>query len=194
MNDVNLRSTRPKRVIVGISGASGITYAICLMRLLREAGVEIHLVISDAGKLTLGYESDCTLEELRAMADVYHPNKNIGAPIASGSFRVDGMVVAPCSVKTLSEIATGCTDSLLARAADVCLKERKRLVLMLRETPLHIGHIRSMVAVTEAGGIIYPPVPAFYARPKTLDEMVTHTVTRLLDLFDIEVGEINRWK
>ena len=182
------------RIIVGISGASGIAYAICLMRLLREAGVEIHLVISDAGKLTLNYESDCTLEQLRAMADVCHPNKNIGAPIASGSFRVDGMVIAPCSVKTLSEIATGCTDSLLARAADVCLKERKRLVLMLRETPLHIGHIRSMAAVTEAGGIIYPPVPAFYARPQTLEEMVQHTVVRMLDLFDIEVGEINRWE
>ena len=194
MNTTGQLPARRKRIIVGISGASGVAYAICLMWLLREAGVEIHLVVSNAALLTLSHETDITAKQLREMADVNHDNRNIGAAIASGSFRVDGMIVAPCSVKTLSEIATGCTDSLLSRAADVCLKERKRLVLMFRETPLHIGHIRSMAAVTEAGAIIYPPVPAFYARPQSIDDMVRHSVVRMLDLFDFEMAGIDRWR
>ena len=143
--------------------------------------------------VTLGYESKLKVSDVEKLADVVHSNTDIGANIASGSFKTLGMIIAPCSVKTMAAIATGYTDSLIARAADVVLKERRRLVLMVRETPLHLGHLRAMAAVTEAGAIVFPPVPAFYAKPKTLDEMVGHTVGRALDLFDIDTGTVRRW-
>jgi 4-hydroxy-3-polyprenylbenzoate decarboxylase len=179
--------------VVGISGASGAIYGVRLLRLLRELEVESHLVVSRSAQVTLAQETQMRLADLQALADVNYPNTDIGAAISSGSFRVDGMIVAPCSIKTLSEVATGCTSSLLSRAADVMLKERRRLVLMVRETPLHAGHIRSLAAVTDAGAIVYPPVPAFYALPETLDQMVDHTLGRVLDLFDIESRTVRRW-
>ena len=185
-------SLRP-RLVVGISGASGAIYAIRLLAMLRRLDVESHLVLSNSAQVTLGHESELTVDELKAMADCCYAPSDIGARIASGSFRTLGMVVAPCSIRTLSEIATGVTSSLLTRAADVALKERRRLVLMVRETPLHLGHLRSMAAVTEAGAIVYPPVPAFYARPATLDEMVDQTLGRLLDLFGLDAPDVRRW-
>lgn len=181
------------RIVVGISGASGAVYGVRLLHLLRAGGVESHLVVSRSAQVTLAQELDMTLDDLRPLADAFYPNGDIGAAISSGSFRVDGMVIAPCSIKTLSEVATGCTGSLLSRAADVMLKERRRLVMMVRETPLHAGHIRSLAAVTEAGAIVYPPVPAFYARPASIEEMVDHTLGRVLDLFGIETGAVRRW-
>jgi 4-hydroxy-3-polyprenylbenzoate decarboxylase len=185
-------SSRP-RFIVGISGASGVVYGIRLLQLLRQLDVESHLVMSKSAQVTLAHESDLSVTEVRALADVVHSNSDIGASIASGSFQVSGMIVAPCSIKTMSEITTGMTSTLLSRSADVMLKERKRLVLMLRETPLHLGHLRSMTAVTEMGAIIYPPVPAFYARPQTIDEMVDHTLGRVLDLFGLDAKTVRRW-
>jgi 4-hydroxy-3-polyprenylbenzoate decarboxylase len=181
------------RIVVGISGASGAIYGVRLLRLLRELEVESHLVVSRSAQVTLAQELQMRLADLQALADVNYPNTDIGAAISSGSFRVDGMIVAPCSIKTLSEVATGCTSSLLSRAADVMLKERRRLVLMVRETPLHAGHIRSLAAVTDAGAIVYPPVPAFYSLPETLEQMVDHTLGRVLDLFDIESRTVRRW-
>jgi flavin prenyltransferase len=189
---MSVSSTR-RRIVVGISGASGAIYGVRLLHLLRELDIESHLVVSRSAQVTLTQELDLRLADVQALADVCYPNADIGAAISSGSFRVDGMIVAPCSIKTLSEIATGCTSSLLSRAADVVLKERRRLVLMVRETPLHAGHIRSLAAVTEAGAIVYPPVPAFYARPETLEEMVDHTLGRVLDLFDIDAPTVRRW-
>lgn len=188
-----LQAPRRRRMVVGISGASGVIYGIRLLQMLRRRQIESHLVMSRSAQVTLACESDLKIADLQALADVSYPNTDIGAAIASGSFKVDGMIIAPCSVKTLSEIASGCTSSLLSRAADVMLKERRRLVLMLRETPLHIGHIRSMAAATEAGAILYPPVPAFYAKPASLEQMVDHTLGRVLDLFDIDVPEVQRW-
>jgi len=186
--------TRPShRIVVGISGASGVVYGIRVLELLRQAKVESHLVMTRSAEVTLGYESKLKVRDVEKLADVVHSNTDIGANIASGSFKTLGMIIAPCSVKTMAAIATGYTDSLIARAADVVLKERRRLVLMVRETPLHLGHLRTMAAVTEAGAIVYPPVPAFYAMPKTLDEMVDHTVGRALDLFDIDTGTVRRW-
>ena len=182
-----------RRVIVGISGASGAVYGVRLLALLRAANVETHLVVSRSAQVTLADELGMSLAEVKAGADVHYSNADIGAAISSGSFRVDGMVIAPCSIKTLSEIATGCTSSLLSRAADVVLKERRRLVLMVRETPLHAGHIRSLADVTGAGAIVYPPEPAFYAKPATLDEMIDHTLGRVADLFDIDVRTVRRW-
>jgi 4-hydroxy-3-polyprenylbenzoate decarboxylase len=187
------QSARP-RFIVGISGASGVVYGIRLLQLLRQLEVETHLVMSKSAQVTLAYESDLSVADVRAMADVTHSNTDIGAAISSGSFRVHGMIVAPCSIKTMSEIATGVTSSLLARAADVMLKERKRLVLMLRETPLHLGHLRTMTNVTEAGAIVYPPVPAFYARPQSLEQMIDHTLGRVLDLFGLDTHTVTRWE
>ena len=183
----------PARLIVGISGASGVLYGVRMLQMLLKLGVETHLVMSKSAQLTLTHETDMSVAEVKALADVTYSNADIGASIASGSFRVSGMVIAPCSIKTLSEIASGITGSLLSRAADVTLKERRRLVLMLRETPLHLGHLRSMVAVTEAGAIVSPPVPAFYAKPASIDEMVDHSVGRVLDLFGIETGAVRRW-
>ena len=184
----------PRRVIIGITGASGAIYGVRLLELLRTApDVETHLVVSRSAQITLMQELGIKPAELHERADIVHSNADLSASISSGSFRTTGMIVAPCSIKTLSEIATGITGSLISRAADVVLKERRRLVLMLRETPLHLGHLRSMTAVTEAGAIVYPPVPAFYARPATLEQMVDHTVGRALDLLDIDVGAVRRW-
>lgn len=182
-----------RRMIVGISGASGAIYGVRLLEVLREIGVETHLVMSQAAKVTLATETDLKVADVEALASVVSPNTDVGAACASGSFRTLGMIVAPCSVKTMSEIATGVTGGLISRAADVTLKERRRLVLMVRETPLHLGHIRAMAAVTEAGGIVFPPVPAFYAQPRSIGEMVDHTIGRVLDLFDIDTALAPRW-
>jgi 4-hydroxy-3-polyprenylbenzoate decarboxylase len=190
---VTPRGASRARLIVGISGASGSIYGIRLLSMLRQIDVETHLVMSNSAQVTLGHESDLSADDLRAMADFSYSQADIGATIASGSFRTLGMVVAPCSIRTLSEIATGVTSTLLTRAADVVLKERRRLVLMVRETPLHLGHIRSMAAVTEAGAIVYPPVPAFYAKPASLEAMVDQTLGRVLDLFGLESGAVRRW-
>ncbi|PCI04114.1 MAG: 3-octaprenyl-4-hydroxybenzoate carboxy-lyase [Hyphomicrobiales bacterium] len=184
-----------KRIIVGISGASGVIYGIRALQLLREIpDIETHAVISPSAFLTAQSEVDMSADEIKKLPDVLHGFRDIGASISSGSFKTDGMLVAPCSIKTLSAIANCYAGQLLVRAADVCLKERRRLVLMLRETPLHHGHISLMQQATLNGAIIMPPVPAFYARPQSLDEMVTHTVGRALDLFGIDAGVVRRWK
>jgi flavin prenyltransferase len=180
-------------LLVGITGASGAIYGVRLLELLRACNVEAHLIVSRAAQMTLAYETTLKLADVERLATVVYSNSDVGAACSSGSFPTRGMVIAPCSIKTMSEIATGVTANLISRAADVVLKERRRLVLMLREAPLHIGHIRTMATVTEAGGIIYPPVPAFYAQPKSIDEMVDHTLARVLDLFDIDTGKIRRW-
>lgn len=182
-----------KRLLVGISGASGAIYGIRLLELLKDSGIETHLIVSRAARMTLSYETDRSIADLESLATVTYPEQDVGAACSSGSFKTLGMIIAPCSIKTMAEIASGATTNLLSRAADVCLKERRRLVLMLRETPLHLGHIRSMAAVTEAGAIVYPPVPAFYARPKSIEEMIDHTLGRALDLFDIDLGTVRRW-
>jgi 4-hydroxy-3-polyprenylbenzoate decarboxylase len=183
----------PPRLIVGMSGASGAIYGIRLLQMLRGTSVQTHLVMSQAAKITLAQETDLKVADVEALADVVHANTDIGAACASGSFPTLGMVVAPCSVKTMAEIASGVTPNLLSRSADVALKERRRLVLLLRETPLHLGHIRNMAAATEAGAIVCPPVPAFYARPASLEEMVDHTLGRVLDLFGLDLGTLRRW-
>ncbi len=180
-------------LLVGMTGASGAIYGVRLLEMLRACNVEAHLIVSRAAQMTLAYETSMKLADLERMASVVYPNGDLGAACSSGSFPTQGMVIAPCSIKTMSEIATGNTANLISRAADVVLKERRRLVLMLRETPLHIGHIRNMATVTEAGAIVYPPVPAFYALPKSIEEMVDHTLARVLDLFDIDTGKIRRW-
>jgi len=182
-----------KPLIVGITGASGVIYGVRLLEILNTCGVETHLIVSRAALLTLAYEMELKLSDLEKLATIVHSNNDIGAACSSGSFRTMGMIIAPCSIKTMAEIATGNTANLISRAADVALKERRRVVLLLRETPLHLGHIRTMAAVTEAGAIVYPPVPAFYAQPKSLTEMVDHTLGRVLDLFDIENGAVRRW-
>ena len=181
------------RLIVGISGASGVIYGVRLLETLRLLGIETHLIMSRAAEVTLAHETDLKVAEVRAKANVAYAIHDIGAAVSSGSFRTLGMVVAPCSIRTMSEIATGATASLLTRAADVVLKERRRLVLMVRETPLHLGHLRTMATLAEMGAVIAPPVPAFYARPATLDEMVDHTVGRVLDLFGLDTGRVRRW-
>jgi 4-hydroxy-3-polyprenylbenzoate decarboxylase len=184
----------PRRLIIGISGASGAIYGIRMLELLRDTDIETHLVISRSAEMTLAYETDFTTKDIRALAAVNHPNSDIGATISSGSFRTMGMVVAPCSIKTMSEIATGVTGSLLSRAADVVLKERRRLVLAVRETPLHGGHLRTMTQLADMGAIIAPIMPAFYNRPKTVDDIINHTVGRLLDLFGIDTAVVKRWQ
>jgi 4-hydroxy-3-polyprenylbenzoate decarboxylase len=184
----------PRRLAVGITGASGVVYGVRLLELLRAAGVETHLVITRAAQLALAHESELSLDDVRGRADHVHPIGAIDAPIASGSFRTEGMVVAPCSIRALSAIATGVTGDLLTRAADVALKERRRVVLLVRETPLHAGHLHAMQAVTEMGAIVAPPVPAFYTRPKTLADVVDHTLARVLDLYGIDTGSVQRWK
>lgn len=185
--------TAKQRLIVGISGASGIIYGIRLLEVIRKLGIESHLVVSKSAEITRDFETDMTTQELRSLADVTYSISDIGAAISSGSFKTMGMVIIPCSIRSLSEIANGVTSNLLTRAADVVLKERRRLVLVVRETPLHAGHLKSMLAVTESGAIIAPPVPAFYNRPKTLDDIINHTVGRALDLFDIDAGCVKRW-
>ncbi len=181
------------RLIIGISGASGIQYGVRALELLRTLPIETHLVMSKSAELTVHHEMDRTVDAIRSLADEWHPVRNVGASVASGSFRTVGMLLAPCSIRTLGEITSGVTSSLLTRAADVVLKERRRLVLMVRETPLHLGHLRNMVAVTEMGAVVAPPVPAFYAKPESLDEVVTQSVARALDLFDINLSETHRW-
>ncbi|MDN3641034.1 UbiX family flavin prenyltransferase [Simiduia curdlanivorans] len=185
--------SHPRRLIVGITGASGVVYGVRLLELLKATDIETHLVMSKAAELTLHYESDLKPDDVKALANVVHAPKNIGATIASGSYKTEGMIVAPCSVKTMGEIATGITTGLVARAADVVLKERRRLVLMVRETPFHTGHLRTMTALSEMGAVIAPPLPAFYAKPTSLEQMVDHSLARVLDLFDIEVSGLKRW-
>jgi flavin prenyltransferase len=183
-----------KRVVVAITGAAGSIYGLRLLEQLRAtADVETHLVVSRAGWLNIANELENRRKDVEALADVVHSDRDIGASIASGSFKTDGMIIAPCSMKTLAAVATGLSDNLVSRAAEVTLKERRRLLLMVRETPLHLVHLRNMVTVTEMGGIIFPPVPAFYAGLEDLDAMVTQTVGRALDLFDIESAALRRW-
>ena len=185
---------RPRRVVVAITGASGPVYGIRALELLADVdGVETHLVLSNAAKMTIGIEADRTVEEVEALADVVHGARDIAAPIASGSFRTAGMLVAPCSIKTLSAVATSASAELVARAADVTLKERRPLVLMVRETPFHLGHLRLMTQVAEVGAIVHPPVPAFYNHPETIHDLVTHSVVRAIEHLGIEAGHTERW-
>jgi flavin prenyltransferase len=179
--------------IVGISGASGAPYAVRMLRVLRDRHIPVHLVVSKSGARTLKEECGIDLDEMRALAAVNYSNNDLGAAIASGSLKTRGMIVVPCSIRTLSDIAYGTTDTLISRAADVVLKERRRLVLVVREAPLHLGHLRSMMAATESGAIIMPPVPAFYPLPATVDAIVDQTVGRCLDLFDIDSGLVKPW-
>lgn len=181
------------RLIVGISGASGVQYGVRALELLQGTSIETHLIMSKSAELTVHHEMDCSVDDIRQLADVWHPVRNVGASVASGSFRTKGMLLAPCSIRTLGEITSGVTSSLLTRAADVVLKERRPLVLMVRETPLHLGHLRNMVSVTEMGAIVAPPVPAFYTQPDSIEALVTQSVARALDLFDITLPETHRW-
>ncbi|WP_136443391.1 UbiX family flavin prenyltransferase [Pacificoceanicola onchidii] len=184
----------PTRLIVGLSGASGMPFALRLLEILQGISVESHLIVSKAAVQTLGVETDGGYDMARSLADHVHSNADIGASLASGSFRAHGMIIAPCSVKTLAEIANGIGSSLLTRAADVTLKERRRLVLGVRETPLHLGHLRNMTAATEMGAIIAPPMPAFYTQGQTLDDLVNHQVQRWLDALGLHVTLAPRWK
>jgi 4-hydroxy-3-polyprenylbenzoate decarboxylase len=181
------------RLVVGISGASGVVYGVRVLEAAAQLGIDTHLVLSKAAVLTLKQEMDLDAAAVNAKAAVVHRQSDIGAAISSGSFRTLGMIIAPCSVRTLSEIASGVTSTLLTRAADVTLKERRPLVLMVRETPFHLGHLRSMVKVTEMGAIVAPPLPAFYSRPKSLAEMVDQSVGRALDLFGLDWSAVKRW-
>jgi 4-hydroxy-3-polyprenylbenzoate decarboxylase len=183
-----------RRLIVGVTGATGIIYAERALRMLRELDIETHLVMSRAAELTREYESSLSRQELHDLADVVHPIGDVGASIASGSFRTLGMLVVPCSMRTVGEIASGVTSTLLTRAADVVLKERNRLVLMARETPLNLIHLRNMLTVTEAGAVVFPPVPAFYAKPASIDDLVDHSVSRALDLFGLDTERIEGWR
>jgi 4-hydroxy-3-polyprenylbenzoate decarboxylase len=185
--------TAPRRLIVGISGASGIAYGIRALETLRDLGIETHLVMSRSARIALIQECGRSVSDIEGLSHTVHNVDDVGAAISSGSFTTLGMIVAPCSIHSLSQIATGVTANLLTRAADVVLKERRRLVLMVRETPLHLGHLRNMAQATEIGAIIMPPVPAFYPMPKTIDEIVDHTVGRALDLFGIDSGLVQRW-
>lgn len=183
-----------RRIIVGISGASGVVLGVRLLELLRELGLETHLVATRAAILTIGHELGRSYESVKALASVVHGTHDVGAAIASGSFKTEGMIVAPCSMRTLAAIATGVTDTLLTRAADVVLKERRRLVLLPRETPLHLGHLRNMVAVTEMGAIVMPPVPAFYAGSDSVEAMIDQILGRALDLFGLDCPRVVRWQ
>ncbi|OXI84970.1 aromatic acid decarboxylase [Burkholderia sp. AU31652] len=183
-----------RRLVVGISGASGFVYGMRLLALLRDLDIETHVVVSRAAALTMAHETDFRLSDITALASVLYRSDDIAAPISSGSFRTLGMIVAPCSMKTLAEIASGLSSGLISRAADVVLKERRRLVLLARETPYTLTHLRNMATVTEMGAIVAPPVPAFYARPASLDQMIDHTLGRVLDLFDLDSRTVHRWK
>ncbi|MBF8740646.1 UbiX family flavin prenyltransferase [Pseudomonas guariconensis] len=182
-----------RRIVVGISGASGVIYGVRTLVLLRELGITTHLVMTKSAQITLAHELDMKVADVKALASVVHDPADIGASISSGSFKTLGMLVTPCSIKSLSEISTGITGSLLSRAADVTLKERRPLILMVRETPLHLGHLRSMTQICEMGGIVVPPAPAFYARPQSIEDMVDHTVGRMLDLLGLDTGTVRRW-
>lgn len=185
---------RCNKLIIGISGASGVCYGVRALEILKDLDVETHLVMSRSAKITLAYEMDIKVSQVQALADYSYAPEDIGAAISSGSYKTMGMLVAPCSIKSMSEINSGVTSSLLSRAADVVLKERRRLVLMVRETPLHSGHLQTMASLAHMGAIIAPPVPALYARPENLQDMIDHTVGRTLDLFDIETECVKRWK
>src|SRR3954467_10963121 len=185
--------SKAERLVIGLSGASGVAYGIRALEACRDLGLESHLVMTKPAEMTIGYETPLSPRQVAAKADYAYAIADIAAPIASGSFKTKGMVIAPCSVRTMSEIATGVTTSLLTRAADVMLKERRPLILMVRETPLHLGHLRSMVALAEMGAILLPPVPAFYAEPKTLADLVDHMVGRALDLLGHEWPNVRRW-
>ncbi len=188
-------SARPRRLIIAITGATGAIYGVRLLKTLRRlGGVETHLLVSSAGWLNLRHELEVTKEDVHPLADVVHSVRDVGASIASGSFATDGMIVAPCSMKTLASIAHGLSDNLIARAADVTLKERRRLVLLVRETPLNLAHLRNMTAVTEMGGIVFPPLPAFYNRPASIDEMVDDTIARVLDMFTLGPTLATSWQ
>ncbi|KQV62753.1 MULTISPECIES: UbiX family flavin prenyltransferase [unclassified Caulobacter] len=196
MTEASKTADRPReraRLVVGITGASGVVYGLRTLDALRDLGVESHLVLSKSAALTLTQETDLSVADVNAKADVVHRAADVGAAIASGSFRTLGMIVAPCSVRTMSEIATGVTSTLLSRAADVTLKERRPLVLMVRETPLHLGHLRTLTKLAEMGAVIAPPLPAFYARPASIAEMVDQSVGRALDLFDLSWRPVKRW-
>jgi 4-hydroxy-3-polyprenylbenzoate decarboxylase len=182
-----------KKMIVAITGASGTIYGIRLLEALSSVGVETHLIMSDSAKITMAMETTFTPSYVESLATEVHSAKNVGASIASGSFRTLGMVVAPCSVHTMSDIAWGSTSNLITRAADVVLKERRRLILLFRETPLHAGHIKTMAQVTENGAIVMPPVPALYTNPKSIDDIINHTIGRVLDLFDLDNDLVKRW-
>lgn len=188
-----MAETARQKLVIGISGASGVAYGLRVLDACRDLGIESHLILSKAAVLTLTHETDRTVADVGAMADVVHRVGDIGASVASGSFRSLGMIIAPCSVRTMSEIATGVTASLMTRAADVTLKERRPLVLMVRETPLHLGHLRTMVKLAEMGAVIAPPLPAFYAKPRSLAEMVDQSVGRALDLFGLSWTPVKRW-
>lgn len=181
------------RLIIGISGASGAQYGVRALELCQAAGVETHLVISPGGAQTLALETDYKLDDVKALAHTAYNNQNVGASIASGSFKTDGMLIAPCSARTLTGLAYGNVHGLLGRAADVILKERRKLVVMFRETPLHLGHTRAMTALTEMGAIIAPPVPAWYSMPKSIDDIITQSVARNLDILGVDVPDLSRW-
>lgn len=186
-------SATPRRMIVGITGATGIVFGVRALEILRTLGIETHLVVSRAGEMTRGYETKISSKELHALADHVHPINDVGASIASGSFRTMGMLIAPCTVRTLAEVATGVTSTLLTRAADVVLKERRTLVMMVRETPLHVGHLKNMLSAAEMGAIIYPPVATFYTQPQTIGDMVDHLLGRALDSFGLDMPGLPRW-
>lgn len=183
-----------KRIIIGITGATGVIYGIELLKALKAAEVETHLVISKNGQIAIAHETEYSVSDVQKLADYFYSNSDLSASISSGSFKTDGMVIAPCTMRSLAEIATANTSGLLTRAADVCLKERRTLVVMPRETPMHAVHIRNMLTIAELGGVICPPVPAFYSKPKSLEEMVDHTIGRVLDIFDIESSLVKRWE
>ena len=182
-----------RRIVVGISGASGVIYGVRALEILREAGIETHLVMSRSAEVTLAHETNLKVAEVRKLARTAYSNSDMAAAIASGSFQTMGMLVVPCSIRSVSEIATGVTSTLLTRAADVALKECRRVVLMVRESPLHIGHLRTLTRAAEIGAVIAPPVPAFYTRPKSIDDLIDHSLGRALDLFGIDVGLVRRW-
>jgi 4-hydroxy-3-polyprenylbenzoate decarboxylase len=184
----------PRRLVIGISGASGTIYGIRMLELLKKTNIETHLVMSKSAEMTMVYETKYKPKDVRALASVNHPPADIGASISSGSFPTMGMIVVPCSIRTMSEIATGVTSTLVTRAADVVLKEKRRLVLALRETPLHGGHLRTLTTLADIGAVVAPIVPAFYNKPKTVDDIINHTVGRLLDLFGIETKLVKRWQ
>ena len=183
-----------ERLIVGITGASGVIYGIRLLEILKDMAVETHLVMSRSAEVTVAHETDWKIADIRALADRSYKQEDIGAAISSGSFVTLGMIIAPCSIRSASEIATGVTSTLLTRAADVVLKERRKLLLMVRESPLHLGHLRTLAALSEMGAVVAPPVPAFYANPESLDDMIAHTLGRAMDQFGLDTGTVHRWK
>ena len=183
-----------ERLIVAITGASGVIYGIRLLEILKDMAVETHLVMSRSAEVTVAHETDWKIADIRALADRSYKQEDIGAAISSGSFVTLGMIIAPCSIRSASEIATGVTSTLLTRAADVVLKERRKLLLMVRESPLHLGHLRTLAALSEMGAVVAPPVPAFYANPESLDDMIAHTLGRAMDQFGLDTGTVHRWK